>query len=88
MAKARKTEVWEGNDEEIRRPAFSVDDFRLPWKNFGQQDALDLFIVINTAIGQDGQLCENEMGHDHLESRRRVIHTLSTRFMSFSKIRG
>ena len=41
---------------QLRCPSFSLDDFGLLWKDFGQQDALDFFITINTAIGQDGQL--------------------------------
>jgi len=28
-----------------------LDYFGLTWKGFGQQDALDFFITINTAIG-------------------------------------
>jgi hypothetical protein len=41
---------------QLRPPRFRLDDFSLPWKDFGQQDALDFFIAIKTAIGQDGQL--------------------------------
>lgn len=33
-----------------RTPCFSSDYFGLAWKDFGQQDALDFFITINTAI--------------------------------------
>ena len=34
-----------------RRPSFSLDNFGLLRKDFGQQDTLDFFITINTAIG-------------------------------------
>ena len=36
---------------QLRPPRFSLEDFGLSWKDFGEQDALDLFISINTAIG-------------------------------------
>jgi len=36
---------------QLRHPCFSLDDFGLLWKNLGQQDALNFFIIINTAIG-------------------------------------
>jgi hypothetical protein len=38
---------------QLRPPLFNLEDFSLPGKDFGEQDALDLFITINTAIGQD-----------------------------------
>ena len=36
---------------QLRPPRFSLEDFGLSWKDFGEQDTLDLFISINTAIG-------------------------------------
>ena len=36
---------------QLRDPLFDLENFGLPWKDFGEQDAMDFFISISTAIG-------------------------------------